>query len=589
MANSSKISKQFGKYRIIAHLATGGMADIFLAAQTSLGGFEKLMVIKRILSHLAREERFIEMFLDEARIAAVLNHPNVVQIFDLGRIENQYFIAMEYLPGESLAMVVKTCRNRGEPLAPELSAGIIMQAAEGLQHAHTMTGKDGKPLGIVHRDISPQNIFVLYDGGVKVVDFGIARAASLRTTQTRTGTLKGKYSYMSPEQILGGDLDGRSDVFSLGIVLWECLTGRKLFRHESDLKLLQSITDEDAPSPLSINPNLPPVIVEITMKALARNRDQRYQSAADLRSALSTYLKVCAVEADTMAIGKLMQILFVDRIGEKRKLIEGAQTGEAELGDYLFGDLKQYQSDTEHSVPAATPPAIELSAEDIVPTFWARLRHPAVWISFLVLLIGGGLGLGRLLSSTPNDTNSFPSQKTLDLFAKKSPTPNPSADAGSSPNKSPEAGKIGSDPKKNDNTTEPALVSPGAGNRWGSETVQPKKPQPKKIQTPPKPKDNQPTAAAQAAAAMPPKTEEPENKTPSVPTGPPGTLRLTTNPWTDIYFNGKRLGQTPLLDVELPAGRLKLKAVNKEMGIDETISVEIKSGERTNQRYNFNY
>ena len=224
------------------------------------------------------------MFLDEARIAAMLNHPNVVQIFDLGRVQGQYFIAMEYLAGESLSVVKKILRHQEKRLPPELAAGILLQAAEGLHHAHTMVGKDNKPLNIVHRDVSPQNIFVLYDGGVKVVDFGIAKA-TLSTSQTSTGTLKGKYAYMSPEQVEGVNLDRRSDVFCLGILLWECLTGQKLFQQDGLLSVLKAITMEDAPSPLSVDTTIPKELAFITSKALSRDRDQRFQSAAEFRSA----------------------------------------------------------------------------------------------------------------------------------------------------------------------------------------------------------------------------------------------------------------------------------------------------------------
>jgi eukaryotic-like serine/threonine-protein kinase len=557
----SNIPRQFGKYRIIAHLATGGMAEIFLASQSSLAGFEKLVVVKRILSHLAQEEHFVQMFLDEAKIAAVLNHPNVVQIFDLGKINNQYFIAMEYLSGESLSLLVKTCRQKKLPFPPELAAGIIMQAAEGLHHAHTMTGHDGKPMNIVHRDVSPQNIFVLYDGGVKVVDFGIAHAA-MRSSHTRTGTLKGKFSYMSPEQIQGEALDGRSDVFALGIVLWECLTARKLFRQENDLKLLQSITLEDAPSPRVIAPSVPLALEQITMKALARKREDRFQSASELRTALAGYLKSVAVEADTMAISRYMHGIFTDRIAEKRRLIEAAEKVDINLDETLFEDLSQPHSDTEHSIPRSTPDQASLLSGLQIPNRPHKRR--VLQMALLVLLLGGGALGGYLLSLRGSHEDGVT-------------TGTPAVDGGEQAEDA--ASKLSLDGLQaaGDEVTPDGGFAPDAGLALdaglavdaGSAKKPPKK-QPPDKKNPIVAKDN-----------------PPQNKEPEVHAQPPGKLRLDTSPWTEIYFQGKRLGITPLVDVELPGGRIKLRAVNKEMGIDKEIIVEIKPGGRSSQRFNF--
>ena len=538
--------KEFGKYRLIAHLATGGMADIYVATQTSLAGFEKLIVIKRILANLSREARFVEMFLDEARIAATLNHPNVVHIFDLGRIQGQYFIAMEYLPGESLSTLIRACRKRKIRIPPELAAGMISQAAEGLHHAHTMTGRDGKSLGIVHRDVSPQNVFVLYDGGVKVVDFGIAKA-ELRSTKTQTGTLKGKYAYMSPEQILGQELDARSDVFALGVVLWECLTRRKLFNQENDLKLLQAITEEDAPSPRSVDPEVPELLAEITKKALARNPDERYLSAAELRSALRRYLRATTEDWDNLAIGNFMQDLFDDRMRDKRRLIESAQASEADLQDMLFNDLSDYLSDTEHSVPRSP-----VTGHPLFSSAARRAKRRPMMLLFIALLgILAGTGIvGIYLLSNNGD-----------------PPPDDRADAGAvAVIDKPDAGTI---PKPADPST---ALAKDAGLTPADEG------QPEKIAKPRKKKKKK-RRRRKTIVKRPEKIVKP-------PPGPPGKLRLTTNPWTDVYHNGKHLGQTPLIDVELPSGKVKLRVVNKEQGINKTITLLIKPGEKTIKRFN---
>ena len=549
MSDSPKsgISKQFGKYRLIAHLATGGMADIYLASQTALAGFEKLIVIKRILPNLSREPRFVEMFLDEARIAATLNHPNVVQIFDLGRIQNQYFIAMEYLPGESLSTMIRACRRRKIRIPPELAAGMILQAAEGLHHAHIMTARDGSPLGIVHRDVSPQNVFILYDGGVKVVDFGIAKA-ELRSTKTQTGTLKGKYAYMSPEQIAGYELDGRSDVFALGVVLWECLARRKLFNQENDLKLLQAITEQDAPSPRTVDPEVPELLAGITGKALARNRDDRYQSAAEFRSALRRYLKASDQDWDNVAIGKFMQDLFSDRIKEKRNLIESAQASDADIQDSLFGDLSDYLSDTEQSVPRSP---VSGSALHPVGRPGVPAQRRPMWLVILVLAgVLAGAGSVVLFSQLKDDQDAKQADAGLITAVEKPDASTPAPPADTAKDESKDAGLA------------PADESP-----------------PEKIAKPPKKKKKKRRRRRVVV-------KKPEEKIEKPPPGPPGKLRLTTNPWTDVYHRGRHLGQTPLIDVELPPGKVRLRVVNKEQGIDKTVTVVIKPGEKTIKRFN---
>lgn len=552
--------KQFGKYRLIAHLATGGMAEIFVATQSSLAGFQKLIVIKRILPNLSREKRFVEMFLDEARIAATLNHPNVVQIFDLGCIAGQYFIAMEYLPGESLSAVIRACRKRRIRLPHGLAAGMILQAAEGLHHAHTMNGPDGKPLNIVHRDVSPQNIFILYDGLAKVVDFGIAKAA-LRNTKTRTGTLKGKYAYMSPEQITGRELDARSDVFALGVVLWECLTLRKLYNQENDLELLQAVTGQDAPAPRSLVEDVPEPLNEITLKALARDREQRYQSAGEFSAALRGFLKSSAEEWDHVAIGGFMQELFSERREKKRALIESAMASMVDFEKYLFSDVI---SDTEISIPRSPPSE---QKEQIVERFvgsLARKRRLGAALALLVVAVAGAAIVFALKTGARDDER--PDAETtagvyrLDAGTAAAPfvqSPGNSEAGGDSP----DAGTAPADKgtriaskkepvrTKSKNTTRPKRLVVRKSRRGRKKLLAHRKATP----------------------------------------GPPGKLRLATTPWTDVYYRDHHLGQTPLIDVELPSGRVKLRVVNREKGIDKTIMVVIKPGKRTSTKFNLLY
>ncbi|HUU01373.1 MAG TPA: serine/threonine-protein kinase [Myxococcota bacterium] len=539
-------SRQFGKYHLIAHLATGGMADIYLASHKSIGGFEKLLVIKRILPNLANDKRFVEMFLDEARIAAQLNHPNVIQIFDLGQIKGCFFIAMEYLSGESLSMIIKSCRKQKQPFPNHVAAGIVMQAAEGLYHAHTMTASDGSPLCIVHRDISPQNIFVQYDGGVKVVDFGIAKAAD-RSTRTRTGTLKGKYAYMSPEQVEGKELDARSDVFALGIVLWESLVGRKLYKQENDLELLKAVVDQDAPSPQLVNPRVSQPLAQIAIRALARRLDDRYQSAAELRNALSAYLKTVKEDADTMAIGRFMQDLFSDRIANKRAIIEGARALERDLGDTIFGDLNSYVSDTDVSVPRSDSMP---GASAVMP---GRKRFLIRATILVLLFITGGLSGLYLLSG-----------KDLESHASKAPVfVVPVADAGI---------VSGQDPQPDPSTFDGGIAQTDAGQSVvKTSTIKRHRPLKRR-------------KVKRVASVKPASHKAPSHDRPTASKVPPGKLRLVTTPWSNVYYRGKKLGQTPLIDTELPSGPVKLRVVNKEAGIDRVIVVNIKPGQRNTYR-----
>jgi serine/threonine-protein kinase len=281
--------EQYGNYELVRRLATGGMAEIFLARQLGLEGFEKELVIKRILPHLASEAGFIRMFLDEARIAARLNHPNITQIYNLGSQGGTYFIAMEYVEGRDLRGVWKLCEQRDEPMPAHLACYVIAQSAAALHHAHNATNRKGRPLGIVHRDVSPQNILVSDAGAVKVVDFGIAKAAD-SSTHTRAGVLKGKFAYMSPEQAAGQKIDRRTDIFALGVVLHEMLTGKRLFKRDTDVSTLSAVGECRPERPSTLYDELPDDLDDVVLKALRRNPKDRYQDAEELQLALEEWI-----------------------------------------------------------------------------------------------------------------------------------------------------------------------------------------------------------------------------------------------------------------------------------------------------------
>src|SRR6476659_6586863 len=289
------------------------MAEIFLARVSGLPGFHKMVVIKRILPQLATKTDFVEMFLDEARIAATLQHPNVVQMYDVGVVDGNYFIAMEYLHGEDVRSLSKELQKKEERLPLEHALNIIIGISSGLHYAHEKVGFDGKPLNIIHRDVTPQNIIVTYEGGVKLLDFGIAKASN-RFGETRFGTLKGKVPYMSPEQCRGEALDRRSDVFSLGIMLYELTVGRQLYPGKSDFEVLKQIVEGTVVPPRDIDPEYLPALQTIVMRALEKDKDKRYQTAREMQVDLEALVWQERLHVSPIALAEFMEQQFGDKI-----------------------------------------------------------------------------------------------------------------------------------------------------------------------------------------------------------------------------------------------------------------------------------
>jgi serine/threonine protein kinase len=298
------------KYRLIAELGHGGMADVFLAVAAGPAGFNKLVVIKQLRPSLVEDEEFLTMFLDEARLAARLNHPNVIHTYEVGQDEALPYLAMEYLDGQPLHRVLqKMGRDKGG-LPIEAHLRILCDSLVGLHYAHELADYDGTPLNVVHRDVTPQNIFITYEGAIKVVDFGIAKAMN-QTVETRTGVIKGKIAYMSPEQARSEDIDRRSDIFAVGVMLWEAATGRRLWKGMSDVTVLQRLVSSvPLPSPRSVNPDVPERLERICLKALAFSPDERYVSAAELQTDLESFLDKAYGRVNGRDVGKLISERF---------------------------------------------------------------------------------------------------------------------------------------------------------------------------------------------------------------------------------------------------------------------------------------
>jgi serine/threonine-protein kinase len=285
------VPSSFGRYQLLERLAIGGMAEIFRARQSGAHGFEKILVIKRILPHLAADPEFLAMFIDEAKLQCALQHPKIVQVFEFGEVDGQYYIALEYVDGMDALGLLRACAHRRQRLPVRLAVHIACEVLDALDYAHSQRGPDGQPLGIVHRDVSPSNVFISRRGDVKLGDFGIARATEKqRQSKTQAGTLKGKYGYMAPEQVVGGEIDGRADLFAVGIVLAEMLMGRRLFTAPNDLDVLLMVRDARLDRLNRYGGDIPPGLRKILDRILARDPDTRYPTAGALRDTLHEFL-----------------------------------------------------------------------------------------------------------------------------------------------------------------------------------------------------------------------------------------------------------------------------------------------------------
>jgi serine/threonine protein kinase len=315
---------RFGKYMVLDKIAVGGMAELFRAKITGAQGFEKLTAIKRILPHLTAEEDLVNSFIDEAKLAALLHHQNIVQIYDFGDMEGSYFIAMEHLFGKDFRHITNKSKEKELPLSLEYALYITSRICEGLDYAHSLKDFQGKPLNIIHRDISPPNIFITYDGEVKIVDFGIAKAAS-HSTMTQVGMIKGKVRYMSPEQADGKTIDHRSDIFSTGILLYEMVTGRQMFVGDT-LEILSKVREAEFEPPERVIKNLPPKVYEILHRSLAKYADQRYQSNGEMLSDLEECMYQNSFRPTVRGLAQFMQELFEEEIAaEEQVMREAAQ------------------------------------------------------------------------------------------------------------------------------------------------------------------------------------------------------------------------------------------------------------------------
>lgn len=530
---------EFGKYRLLRRIAVGGMAQLWLAVQRGPHGFEKTAVLKVILPELCSNDDFVHMFLDEARLAAGIDHNNVVRIYDFGEIGGQYYIAMEHLPGEDLASIAQAARRANRTLPIELMCDVMIGAATGLHFAHELTDPAGRPLNVVHRDVSPSNIIVTYHGTVKLVDFGIARAET-NITKTAAGTLKGKVAYVSPEQAAGEPIDRRSDVFALGTVLYELLTLHRPFKRESDLATLKAIVEAEIPAPSSLRPDLPPELDAIIFKALERDANRRFQTAAELADELGVFLVGRKHVRSERALADFMAGLFdADRRIGKLRVAQVTTTespdGNRKTPSQLkhlpqhLSPIRSFPSMPSVQVPTAVQgePTAPDQATTLEPTLARRQRRTRQLIAgvagALVLALVIGLVALRPSEPVPATPPAEPPKPQVTI----SPPP----------------------------PAEPEQPAPGDPLADGPKA-------PAETKSDPKPE----------VKAGDPKSPRPRAK---------GKLTLDTTPWSEVYLKGRKLGDTPLIDFPLPPGLHVLTLVNDGKGVKSMIEVDIQSGKTT--------
>ncbi|MCZ7684254.1 MAG: protein kinase [Sandaracinaceae bacterium] len=427
----------FDKYTLIGKLGHGGMAEVNLAVALGKGNFKKLVVIKRLHRHLAMEPGFVDMFLDEARLAARLNHPHCVQTHEVGEWQDNHFLAMEYLDGQGLERLLRISGQKGLDIPFDLAARIVSDALDGLAYAHELADFDGSPLGVVHRDVSPQNIFITYNGVVKLLDFGIAKAAT-HVVETRTGVIKGKYAYIAPEQALAQELDHRADLWSMGVVLWELLTGRRLFKSVNELATLHETLQGEIKLPSAFRPDLPTDLDTICMRALERDVDGRYQTAQEMKEEIDRYLATLPKPPGRSAIARMMRERF-DQVIEthQRTLAQCLKGGALELSASSIQQLvempmvtptgmsplsEQKAGPSVTPTPTPTPSNEHLAALAAPPSGATAIDAPpqkrggAVWklgLVFVVALIAGAIAMILPLGDGAGETTARTGDEVL--------------------------------------------------------------------------------------------------------------------------------------------------------------------------------
>jgi serine/threonine-protein kinase len=571
MSEDFHFGERIGKYQIIAQLSVGGMAELFLGFTSGPGGFRKYVAIKRILPHVRSHEAFVRMFLDEARITAALSHPNIAQVYELGQEPDGLFLAMEFIAGRNLDQLTGAYERRQQPIPLGLSVAVMRDVCLALHSAHTFTNPSGQPSPIVHRDVAQKNVMVTYDGVVKLLDFGIAKARD-SLERTRAGMVKGTAGYMSPEQVRGDPLDGRSDLFSVGVVLWELVMGQRLFDAKTPREEMASILDRPIEPPSHPSEPMPEELSAVILKTLERDPKKRFQTGKELARALEQAAGRILFDVDQRSA--VMRELFEDKMAITRELLESARSA-AESGPMVAALLQKAEpaKKAEPTKKKEAPPKTEAPkkaearspsparggdtepAEEKVrsrsnrpaprttedPASGSKALNIVLWVVVVVSMVLGGGYLALILTHKLDaDMPPAPSARTdVDPWDKKSPEPG-------------QSGVAATEPTDGGTPASGTGVADAKGSQAGERDAEGGK--------------------------------DGDDKASKPARGPTGKMTLIIHPEAEVYFGKRSLGKTPLFNVSLPEGTHLLRIVGPDKKARK-LSVPIEAGKKTMHRF----
>ena len=598
--------ERFDDYLLLALIGHGGMAEIYLALHEGQNRFRKLVVIKRMRTGMRADPFVVQMFLDEARLAARFNHPHVVQTHEIGEIEGEHFLAMEYMDGQPLSKLLRRLQDQKVALPYALAARIAADALDGLHYAHELTDYDGTPLRLVHRDVSPHNIFVTHDGVVKLLDFGIAKS-DIQESQTRTGLIKGKFAYIAPEQARAESYDRRADLWSMGVTLWELAAGRRLFKGPNEVATLQAALSAPIPRIDEVRADVPEPIQRVVDHALQRDPDMRLGTALEMKEILEEWLSTQGNAGSRHALRDLMKEAFGAEMHARRSMIREIvgriqkDSAASETGRFSALSVSSIVGlPRTDGTPSAVRPVLEegptrvagarpvssspLSAVPMDPRA-PRSARTGAWLAVIAgLLVMGAVGALVLASGpeTGRDPDRAPTPTTDEATsaephaprAESSPTTmSPTAGPVAATGTVPETGTVSATGE----TTTTGVAAEGALPVAAVERASPttvespistSAPRPRPQPRRPEPHGEPVESAGEPVGAQPPTPPAPE------PVGAMGRLQLDAAPYAIVFLGSRRLGITPI-DVELPAGAHTLTLRNPEQQLESTYRVTI--------------